>query len=419
MTQGYSYSRSLFRAFGVELEYMIVDATSLDVRPVADEVIRCVAGAYVSDAEPDGPAGLISWSNELALHVIELKTNEPPSTLSGLAAVFQTHVRRINDLLAPMNARLMPTAMHPWMDPAREFRVWPHEYSAVYEAFNRIFNCRGHGWSNLQSVHLNLPFSNDEEFGRLHAAIRLLLPILPGLAASSPILDGRISGMRDTRLDVYRANAQRVPSVSGLVIPEPIYTRQEYEAKLLGGIYRDLAPHDPDGILRYEWVNARGCIARFDRGSIEVRVLDVQECPHADLAICALISELLFALTSERDASWADQQRADHSMLHEILLRCIREGEDARIHERAYLALFGLGSEERTAGEIWKEVARRTSLAESEWGDAIALILARGTLSTRIMGAVGVEPSRDRLRTVYRELCDCLSAGRMFMLDGV
>jgi hypothetical protein len=90
----------------------------------------------------------------------------------------------------------------------------------VYEAFDRIFDCRGHGWANLQSAHLNLPFSDAEEFGRLHAAIRLLLPILPALAASSPVMDGRLTGRVDSRLDVYRHNARRVPQVSGRVVPE-------------------------------------------------------------------------------------------------------------------------------------------------------------------------------------------------------
>jgi hypothetical protein len=32
-------------------------------------------------------------------------------------------------------------------------------------------------------------------------------------------------------------------------------------------------------VLRHEWVNARGAIARFDRSAIEIRVLDVAECP--------------------------------------------------------------------------------------------------------------------------------------------
>ena len=69
----------------------------------------------------------------------------------------------------------------------------------MYEAYDRIFDCRGHGWANLQAVHLNLPFSGDEEFGRLHAAIRLVLPIMPadrimasGLATSLPARAGAV-----------------------------------------------------------------------------------------------------------------------------------------------------------------------------------------------------------------------------------
>ena len=88
-------------------------------------------------------------------------------------------IRTLATLPQPVIARLLPTAMHPWMDPDRDLRLWPHEASAVYEAFNRIFSCRGHGWANLQSAHINLPFANDEEFGRLHAAIRAVLPIIP------------------------------------------------------------------------------------------------------------------------------------------------------------------------------------------------------------------------------------------------
>src|SRR5690606_18371458 len=100
--------------------------------------------------------------------------------------------------------------------------------------FDRIFNCGGHGWANLQSVHLNLPFANDAEFGRLHTAIRLLLPLMPALAASSPLVERRMTGVLDNRLEFYRSNAKRVPSVTGLVVPEPALTRQEYEQDILG-----------------------------------------------------------------------------------------------------------------------------------------------------------------------------------------
>lgn len=83
------------------------------------------------------------WSNELVLHVIELKTNGPARSLSGLAEKFQENVEEINRRLAGFGARLMPSAMHPWMDPHQETRLWSHEYSPVYEAYNRIFGCQG------------------------------------------------------------------------------------------------------------------------------------------------------------------------------------------------------------------------------------------------------------------------------------
>jgi gamma-glutamyl:cysteine ligase YbdK (ATP-grasp superfamily) len=251
----------LFEAFGVELEYMIVDADTLDVRPAADELLAAVGGGYEVEVE----LGPVAWSNELALHVVEIKTNGPVASLGGLGALFQEHVGRIGSLLAPLDARLLPGGMHPWMDPHAELRLWPHENNRIYATFDRIFGCRGHGWANLQSTHINLPFGDDEEFGRLHAATRLVLPILPGIAASSPFVDGAPSGLMDARLDAYRTNSARVPSVTGHVIPEPVFTRAAYEGRLLQGIYDDLAPLDPEGVLRHEWVNARGCIARFDR----------------------------------------------------------------------------------------------------------------------------------------------------------
>ncbi len=198
----------------------------------------------------------------------------------------------------------MPTAMHPWMDP-NDVELWPHGTREIYDTFDRIFSCKGHGWANLQSMHINLPFHGDEEFARLHAAIRFLLPILPGLAASSPIIDGERNGILDNRLVAYRTNCAKIPSVTGDVVPEPVGSIGEYHERVLEPIYRDLAPHDPEGVLRNEWVNARGAIARFDRMAIEIRVLDVQETPLMDVAYAALIVEVLRLLTTEQ---WLDSR---------------------------------------------------------------------------------------------------------------
>jgi hypothetical protein len=152
----------LFDGYGIELEYAVVDRETFTVQPIVDRLLRHFAGSQVSDWE-DGP---IAWSNELALHVVELKTNGPAPALPGLSQRFETSLLRIEQALGGMGARLLPGGMHPTMEPEREFRRWPHDYGEIYAAYDRIFDCRGHGWSNLQCCHLNLPVANDAECGR-------------------------------------------------------------------------------------------------------------------------------------------------------------------------------------------------------------------------------------------------------------
>lgn len=394
---------SLFEVFGIELEYMIVDGQRLNVLPICDRLLEKVAGKIVGDIERDD----LGWSNELALHVVELKTNEPANSLVGLAAKFQNEVKVINELLSELGGRLMPTAMHPWMNPELEMRLWPHEYNQVYEAFNRIFDCRGHGWSNLQSVHINLPFANDDEFGRLHAAIRLILPLLPALAASSPIVDRQLTGIADNRLEFYRNNSAKVRSLTARVIPEQAFTREAYEQQIFQTIYRDIAPYDPQGVLQNEWLNARGAIARFDRNAIEIRVLDIQECPEADLAICHLIVEVLRALVAERWTSTTEQQSVGVEPLADLFLATLKDAEQTVITDSAILSQWGWRSGPARAGEIWRHLVESLGVRSQ----AIEHILSKGTLSRRIEHEVR---SGRSLESVYGRLCDCLAVGQLF-----
>ncbi len=402
----------VFAGTGIELEYMLVDRNTLNVAPCTDEVLKQVAGSYVGDVE----RGPLAWSNELALHVIELKTNGPATSLQPLAGLFHQNIQTINAILDPMNACLMPGGMHPWMEPDREMRLWPHDYNAVYAAFDRIFNCRGHGWANLQSMHINLPFADDNEFARLHAAIRLVLPLLPALAASSPLCEGQLTGQMDTRLDVYRSNCARIPAITGHVIPETVTSRDDYQAKILAPMYRAVAPHDPDGILQEEWLNARGAIARFDRSAIEIRVLDTQECPAADIAMAALIIALLQALYANQWSTYETQQLMSVQDLERIFLAVVREGDLAIIDDRQFLDVFQFPEQRCEARELWQCLYERLPLADDQ-RPAIDTVLQHGPLARRIVRAAGSAPSKAQLTTIYRELCACLADNRQFLPD--
>jgi len=382
---------------------MIVDRDSLAVRPLADRLLRALTDAGLSPH--------VGWSNELVRHVVEIKNVQPTPDLAALPAPFHGAIVAANALLAEENARLMPTATHPWMDPQRETALWDDD---IYRAYDRIYGCRGHGWANLQSMHVNLPFADDAEFARLHAAIRLVLPLLPAIAASSPIADGMLSGLLDFRLDAYRRICGITPAVAGRVIPETVETRAEYDAKILRPMYAEIAPHDGEGILQHEWLNSRGAIARFDRCAIEIRVIDVQECPQADLAIAAATAAVVRSLYDERYAPLDEQQAIGVDALHDALLASIRDGDCALVDDAEYLHALGLPASRCSAGDIWSSLLHDVDGERAWWQPTIDAILREGPLARRVLRAVGSAPDRGRIADVYRTLCQCLEEGRMF-----
>ncbi|MDA0310814.1 MAG: glutamate-cysteine ligase family protein [Gemmatimonadetes bacterium] len=352
----------------------------------------------------------------MVLHVFEFKTNGPAPTLSGLGGTFHDSMLAAQNRLSDLGARLMPGAMHPWMNPETETRLWPHEDNEVYRTFDRIFGCKGHGWANLQSTHLNLPFANDEEFGRLHAAIRVALPLIPALSAASPYVDGRGGGALDTRMAVYRGNARRVPSVSGQIIPEPAFTRDEYQRTILARIYADLEPHDPAGILRHEWVNARGAIARFDRGAIEIRIIDAQECPAADLAVVAAVVTLVRSLSQGRLAGRDVAEDPSTESLAAVLDAAVRDGERAELSDPALLRVLGMPSSPLALGEVWRRLLEADPLDDpaGEWTHPLGMILSEGPLARRMLRAAGTAPTLSDLRRVALDLCGSLVENSSF-----
>lgn len=400
-----------FAGYGIEIEYMIVDNARLSVLPIADRLLHEARGSPGNEVD----RGLLGWSNELVLHLIEIKNPQPVAALDALPAAFQSEVRHINAMLRAHGACLMPGAMHPWMDPKRETRLWPHDNHAIYRAYDRIFDSKSHGWANLQSMHINLPFANDAEFARLHAAVRLILPILPALAASSPIADGRITGWADYRMHVYCENANLLPSIAGKVVPETVTSRAAYEQRILAPMYRDIAPYDPESVLQHEWLNSRGAIARFDRHAIEIRVVDTQECPQADLAIAAAASEAVRMLYLAGEDALEAQQEIPTSALVAILHACMRDAEQAVIEHAEFLRLLGFPETRCSAGELWWHLTESMAAERVQtWAAPLRAMLERGSLARRILHAVGNDVSATRLEAVYRALCHCLEDGRMF-----
>lgn len=401
----------LFEVFGIELEYMLVNISNLKVSPSVDKLLTLKNGVLTDDIDN----GAIAWSNELVAHVVELKTNGPTADLNNLSEAFHKNILEINALLKPSKTSLLPTASHPLMNPLTDTQLWPHSFSEVYALYNSIFNCSGHGWSNVQSTHINLPFFDDAEFEKLHAAIRVILPLIPGLCASSPILEGKQTGYKDSRLEYYKTNQKEIPEMTGLVIPEQVFSKREYNDVIFSPINKAIKPYDRENILEHYFLNSRGAIARFDRNAIEIRLVDIQECPQADIAICVLIIEVLKLLVRNETASLEAQKSWTKEDLYNILNPCIKEAEILIIYKLDYLNLFQI-EQACTVQDIWKQLYYlvKPNIHESHHA-AIEIILEHGTLATRILKAIDKDFSKENIKNTYSKLGSCLQENKLFI----
>ncbi|MFY0606112.1 MAG: glutamate--cysteine ligase [Cyclobacteriaceae bacterium] len=403
----------LFEGYGVELEYMITDNQSLDVKPIAEVLLKDETGEILGEIEH----GLTAWSNELISHVIEIKSNGPKSDLVALRDKFVADIREINLKLGTHGAMLMPGAAHPWMNPQKESKIWEHESQEIYQAYDRIFDCKGHGWSNLQSTHINLPFYDDEEFAALHTAIRFIMPMLPALTASSPILGEKFTGYLDKRLYYYEKNQSKIPVLTGRVIPEKLFSKHQYQKHIYDRIANAIKPLDAEGILKPVWLNSRGAMARFDRGAIEIRIIDIQECVSADLAIVGLVTTFVKLLVKEKLVSFKAQESFETEDLYQIFRACVKYGSQAVLPE-AYASVYGFDKETR-GSEFWRHIIQKCHDIDPDamapWLETLHLITEKGTLAERIMLSVDNDYTRANLKNVYGQLSQCLQSDTPFM----
>lgn len=304
---------SLFSVYGIEAEYMIVDRDSLKVMPIADKILQKLNNGKVCN---EVSVGKQSWSNELVNHVLEIKCTQPEENINELDKEFYSSLLKVNKLVEEHGAMLMPTAMNPWFNPMEETQLWPHGQREIYKLYNEIFDCRGHGWSNLQSVHINLPYANEAEFVKLHAAVRIVLPLIPALAASSPFYDGKKGESLDNRLSFYEKNQAKVPSIIGNIIPENVASIAEYKT-ILKGIYADISHYENAKTLQQPWLNSRAAIPKFDVGAVEIRLMDIQESSYMDFCLVHLIVGLCKKLVEKID-SGADLSTFTDSYLREV-----------------------------------------------------------------------------------------------------
>lgn len=386
---------------GPEHEFAIVDE-ALKPLPIVDKIIRELRGRVVNNVPLQG----FTFGKELQSHVAEIKANSPFHNPEEFEETMHRAALEIGDLLErKFRAKLLGTGMHPLLK-LGEAKIWPHRDRRIYEAMGRIFNLRQHGWLNIQSFQLNLPYASERDGLKLHNTLANILPYLPAVSAASPVYESKIGEYADNRLHFYRINQLEVPSIAGDIIPEYVASFAEYRRITVDAYSRELRRLNAGPcIIGKEWVNSRGAIFRFDRGAVEIRVMDEQECVKSDVALSCFIRALLRGLMEE-----------ETSLPHELLVKdfnsIIKDGLEARV-------LYPEATEARDVCLRFYDVAAENATEdERKYLWLVKKRIMGGNLSDLIARDVAKEAQRTSLveavHSVYSVLAGNLMANKPY-----
>ncbi len=284
---------------GPEHEFSIVDE-QLKALPIVDKILKDFHGRVVNSVE----FSRFTFGKELQLHVMEVRPNAPFESPIEFEETMQEAVLTLQDFLKRKHqAYLLGMGMHPLLK-LDETGVWPHRHRQIYEAYRKVFNLQRHGWLNIQSFQLNLPYTHERNGILLHNKLAEICTYLPAITAASPFYEDRIGENVDNRLRFYKENQFEISSITADIVPEYVSSFSQYRKAIIERYSTELAVAGADKILlNKEWVNSRGVIFRFDRRALEVRVMDEQECVKSDVALSCFIRALLRGLMKEESTN--------------------------------------------------------------------------------------------------------------------
>src|SRR4051794_3331042 len=251
---------------GIEEELMLLDPRSLDLAPLAAEILAAAGGD--PRFKPELPAA-------------QLEIAVPPAATVPEAATALAAARREIAALAGHAARLAAAGAHPFAAPQGAINPGPRygELDAQYGAVIRH--------QLIFGLHVHVAVRPAERALAVYNALRGHLPALAALAANAPFYAGRDTGLQSVRPKI----ADILPRQG---VPPALAT---WDA-----LAEDL-----------RWGRAAGTVAEPARwwfelrlhvayGTVEVRVPDVQRTVADTAAVAALVHCLVARLAERHDA---------------------------------------------------------------------------------------------------------------------
>jgi glutamate---cysteine ligase / carboxylate-amine ligase len=255
-----AFDASVDFTVGLEEEFALLDPEGLGLVPGFEQL----RGAAARD-----PVLARSIAGELISSEIEIRSGRADD-MAGAAVAQRDRRRRLFSLAAEHGMALGATGTHPWSDYREQKIIDTEHYRRVEEGLKYV------AWrNNTFSMHVHVGIHGADRAVLVCDRLRLVLPLLLAISASSPFLDGRDSGLQSARSQIFTKSFPRCG------IPEPFGGWDPF-AEYVDLLFRTRS------IVEYTqvWWSIR---PHPSFGTVEVRICDAQ--------ITASESEALAALT--------------------------------------------------------------------------------------------------------------------------
>jgi carboxylate-amine ligase len=286
---------------GLEEEFGILDP---DTRSLAQRFPELYEAAQEDDVLAESVAG------ELIESEIEIRSGKGEDFADALERQRQAR-RRLFALAAENNALLAATGTHPW-SPWQEQRIIDTEHYRLVEEGLKYVAWR----NNTFSLHVHVGVHGPDRVVAVCDRLRPVLPELLAISANSPFLDGRDSGLRSARSQIFTKSFPRcgIPDVFGSFAAYSDYV--EFLVKT-------------NSIVEHTqlWWSVR---PHHSFGTVEVRICDAQSRAEESTALAGLITACVAQAAVDYDEGVPFEHPA-RRMIEENLWRAIRYGLDGKL----------------------------------------------------------------------------------------
>lgn len=292
-----SFRGSDHPTLGVELEMQIIDATSLDLSPVGDDILAAVPPDLEESVKPELYQCCVEINTGICRDVDEVGRD------------LQAKLELVDELARRSGARIAWGGAHPfaqWLD--QEISVSPRYLKLIDDNQDTIRRQLTFG------LHVHVGVPDGDAAARVATRVSHYLPTLLALSANSPFWCGRDTGLRSYRLEVMGTSptggqppflkdwASFVRLAERLMAVGSIQTTKE--------LWWDVRPSDR-------------------HGTVEVRICDMPTDLDSVLGLTALIQCLIHRMVRDVDIQPMELSEFGRLMIRQNRWRAARHGLDA------------------------------------------------------------------------------------------